>query len=427
MKQLRIFLLFFCSIILLASCSDLNKEEENVLPNLSSLGLTRAHEEIAANQMDFGVAFFRSIARQSDMRNVLVSPFSMSLDLSMLAEGASGKTYSELARGLGFEGFTSEQISEYYSAIIKANRANENTQVETANALWLNKNKLASASVNKSYVNEVKEKYDAQIEQIDFSEGQMFKIINQWGEDHTNGRIKNLLTSNPSEDVVAILTNALYFEGTWLWGRYEKTKKDFRGIDETVNNHDFIFGTNSYQSEYNTTWSKSKDPAALTLGYGDGYKIMIIVPPAGKSLDKFVNDITAQNIRTWANKSTIPDEKIKMTFYLPTFHIESSNSVKFCKQALQDMGINSIFGPFADLDKICPDVYVNSVFQQTFIDLNEYGTTAAAVSYLDISGPSYVTPLYEKEYDFVVDRPFVYVIMDRYQSILFMGTVTDLK
>ena len=178
MKQLRYILLFFCLIIFLASCSDLNKkEEENALPNLSSLGLTKAHEEIAANQMDFGVAFFRSIARQSDMRNVLVSPFSMSLDLSMLAYGASGETYSELAKGLGFENFTSEQIGDYYSAVIEANRANENTQVEIANAIWLNTKEIASSSVNKSYVNEVKEKYDAQIEQLDFREKQIFKII----------------------------------------------------------------------------------------------------------------------------------------------------------------------------------------------------------------------------------------------------------
>ena len=116
------------------------------------------------------------------MRNVLVSPFSMSLDLSMLAYGASGETYSELAKGLGFENFTSEQIGDYYSAVIEANRANENTQVEIANALWLNTKEIASSSVNKSYVNEVKEKYDAQIEQLDFRENQIFKIINKWGE-----------------------------------------------------------------------------------------------------------------------------------------------------------------------------------------------------------------------------------------------------
>ena len=427
MKQLRYILLFFCSIIFLASCSDLNKQEENALPNLSSLGLTKAHEEIAANQMDFGVAFFRSIARQSDMRNVLVSPFSMSLDLSMLAYGASGETYSELAKGLGFENFTSEQIGDYYSAVIEANRANENTQVEIANAIWLNTKEIASSSVNKSYVNEVKEKYDAQIEQLDFRENQIFKTINKWGEDHTNGKIKNILTSNPSMDVTAILTNAMYFSSSWLWGRYEKTKKDFRGIDRTVNNHDFIFGTNSYWSEFNTTWSQSKEPAALTLGYGEGYRIMIIVPPVGTSLKKFVNGITAQDIRKWANKSKVPDDKIKMTFYLPTFYIESSNSAKLCRQALQDIGINKLFGPSADLNKICPGVYVNSVFQRTFIDLNENGTTAAAVSFVDLTEPTYVASLFEKEYEFVVDRPFVYAIMDRYQSILFMGTVTDLN
>ena len=174
--------LLLTALFLLSSCSDFNKEKNVDLPDLSSLGLTRAHEEIAANQMDFGVAFFRSIARQSDMRNVLVSPFSMSLDLSMLAYGASGETYSELAKGLGFENFTSEQISDYYSAVIEANRANENTQVEIANALWLNTKEIASSSVNKSYVNEVKEKYDAQIEQLDFRENQIFKIINKWGE-----------------------------------------------------------------------------------------------------------------------------------------------------------------------------------------------------------------------------------------------------
>jgi len=67
------------------------------------LGLTRAHEEIAASQMDFGVEIFKSLAEQKEMENFLVSPFSLSLDLAMLASGAEGMTYQELVKGLGFE------------------------------------------------------------------------------------------------------------------------------------------------------------------------------------------------------------------------------------------------------------------------------------------------------------------------------------
>ena len=130
--------LLLTALFLLSSCSDFNKEKNVDLPDMSSLGLTRVHEEIAARQMDFGVELFKSIAEQKEMNNFLVSPFSLSLDLAMVASGAEGKAYEELAKGLGFGDFTAQQIGEYYSAIIDKDGSDSYTTFKIANAAWIN-------------------------------------------------------------------------------------------------------------------------------------------------------------------------------------------------------------------------------------------------------------------------------------------------
>ena len=162
--------------------------------------------------MDFGVEFFKSVATQKK-ESVLVSPFSMSLVLSMLDHGATGKTYEELTKGLGFEGYTPEQIAEYYSAIISADTSTKKGDFKTANALWVN-TENNNSDVRENYKEEVKSFYDAQVESLDFSENSMKEIVNKWASDNTKGKIPSILAKEPQK-CVALLASALYFNEPW--------------------------------------------------------------------------------------------------------------------------------------------------------------------------------------------------------------------
>ncbi len=425
MKNKCIVSIAFAAVVLflvVTSCSDFGRDRNTVLPDLSSLGLTRAHEEIAASQMDFGVEFFKSVATQKK-ESVLVSPFSMSLVLSMLDHGATGKTYEELTKGLGFEGYTPEQIAEYYSAIISADTSTKKGDFKTANALWVN-TENNNSDVRESYKEEVKSFYDAQVESLDFSENSMKEIVNKWASDNTKGKIPSILAKEPQK-CVALLASALYFNEPWT-AVYQQTKKVFNGLNKKSAVYTFFTGTSmgDYIVEYNTEWNNSKEPAMLSLRYEDGFVARIIVPPAESSFNDFVEDITASKLSSWIKKSSTMGSDAQMTFFVPVFRKDCDIDKKQCQKALEDVGIKDIFRFSASFGKIGDAIYVKEMVQKTFIDFNERGTEAVSATIAHI-GSSGAAPQ-PRKYDFVVDRPFIYVIMDRWGSILFMGTVTDL-
>ncbi|HZW06677.1 MAG TPA: serpin family protein, partial [Phycisphaerales bacterium] len=50
----------------------------------------------------FGIELYRALAAAGPDRNLFVSPYSISVAMTMAAEGASGETEAELARVLRF-------------------------------------------------------------------------------------------------------------------------------------------------------------------------------------------------------------------------------------------------------------------------------------------------------------------------------------
>ena len=422
------------------SCSGLDGDRNTIVPDLSpdlsSLGLTKAHEEIAASQMDFGVNIFKALAnQQEEMDNLLVSPFSLSLDLSMLASGAEGETYEELVRGLGFEGYTTEQLGEYYSGIINANYADSSTTFEIANALWINTGNAAKIKVKETYVDEVSDLYRSSVEALDFHDNNMVDIINQWGRNNTHGYVDPVLAEKdaPSPDyTLLMLTNALYFSGNWSVGlrngAYQEKTKRFYNLDGSLSAPKFFYGTNNFYSEYNTAWDNSEEPAILTLSYGDHhFKMMIIVPPKDKNFKAFVSSLSASDIINWKKKSHREDAEKKITFYVPQFKETVALTHSMMRDALKEVGISKIYDP-GGLTKISdnPSLSVDKVLQKASIEVDKEGTTAAAVTVIQ-AGFTAFPHSYKREYDFVVDRPFVYAIVDDFNSILFMGMVTNLK
>ncbi|MBR5703345.1 MAG: hypothetical protein IKX45_03745 [Bacteroidales bacterium] len=372
--------------------------------------------------------FFKSIAAQNKMKNVLVSPFSMSMDLSMLASGATGDTYKAISKGLGFEGFTTEQIGEYYSAVLKADYADTSTVFKTANALWCNTDDQRII-VKEAYKDEIKALYTAQIYSISF-EKEAVKAINNWANENTDGLIKKIMDQAPVSSSL-ILTNALLFEGKW-WVPdpdipfYKKTRKQFTNIEDKTSEHDYFTGSTGLVG-YNTLWETPKEPAIFSLQYKGPFQMVIIVPPADARFDKFVRSLSANDIRFWLKNYSFatPELPYEMTFYVPMFNIEYSAEPNQCYKTLCDMGLKKVFA-FGGYDKITDDaIGVEKVYQKTAIEVDEKGTKAAAVTVIEM-GASAPPQQPRLKYDFVVDRPFVYAIMDQYQSILFMGTVTDL-
>jgi serpin B len=93
-------------------------------------------------------------------------------------------------------------------------------------------------------------------------------------------------------------------------------------------------------------------------------------------------------------------------------------------ESLQKLGMTRAFQPYqADFSRLSPsrglELYIDKVLQRTFVDVNEEGTEAAAVTSVGIVPVSLPPAIY-------VDRPFVFALRERISgTILFLGKVVD--
>lgn len=417
----------FVSICLLStfsSCSDLDRGD-GISINLSKLGLTKSHEEIARCQTDFGVDFFKSIYA-FEKKNMVVSPFSMSMDLAMLSAGTAGGTYKELSKGLGFEGYSVQELSEYYSAVVNYDRSADNPVFKVANALWINTEQ--PVKVKEEFVSFVNEYYGASVEEVAGNED-MLERLNKWASDNTDGLIDNI-GSNPPSTWKTCLSNALYFESRWA-DEYHSVVKEFTDKSGNASEREFFKGLLPVGcSGYNLDWSNKKEPAMLCLPYSGNksFAMLIIVPPVkNPSIDKFVESLSARKVSDMYNamfEQKGSGNNDVVTFYVPAFEIDSPINQEYLIESLYSLGIKSIFSDGADFSKMSDvPLNVNQVNQRSIIITDAVGTTAASISAAYTAGAIYA--LHNYKYDFVVDRPFVFAIIDKFQNIHFMGAVVE--
>lgn len=407
MKMRNMILAATLLVSCLASCDggllDSGREYDEYKPVV----LTRAQEEVAASEVDFGIGLFSDIASQ-ESGNVMISPFSASLCLSLIASGTDGDTYAQMASALGFENFTSEQIGSYYSTMVDALlKADNGTKLAVANAVWA----AEGLDIRREYVSEVKQYYKAEVDNLDFSKSSSVKTINKWCSDNTNGMIKKILDDvDPALRVV--LANALYFKGTWQGGPFDGSDMEFRNISGTTAFVKSFSGTKGVQSYF------GKDVSVISLPYGNGaFNMIVVLPAEGTDFNAFVKSLTADKWNSW--RSSLSQAQVE--FRIPTFKSEYRMAENF-KAALGRMGMVLPFTGAADFSRMCSaeSLYVSDIIQKTAIDVNEKGTEAAAVTIgmmkCTSAGPEHL------QY-FIADRPFVYAIVEQScPGILFIGT-----
>lgn len=400
------FLTIVLSAVCLGACGDIddrNSDNDTYVP----VTLTRAQEEVAASEVDFGIDLFSSIASQ-EKGNVMISPFSASLCLSLIASGADGQTYAQMASAMGFEGFSSEQIGSYYRTMTDALlKADSSTKIAVANAVWAAKD----LKIRSEYVSEVKEYYNAKVDNLDFGKSSAVNTINKWASDNTNGMIKKVLDQTDPM-IRMVLANALYFKGTWTGGPYDKGDMQFRNIDGVTSSVKSFTGHKSIQSYF------GKDASVISLPYGNGaFNMIVVLPAEGADFNAFVNGLTAEKWTFW--RQSLGDCEVE--FRIPTFKSEYRMADNF-KAALQAMGMVLPFTGDADFSRMCSQesLYISDIIQKTAIDVNEKGTEAAAVT-IGIMKTTSAGPMDTKY--FIADRPFVYAIVEKTcPSLLFIGT-----
>ena len=357
----------------------------------------------------FAFGLFQDIVAYDESDIVFISPLSASIALSMTAAGAEGATQEEMLRTLGFGGLSVKDLNACNRGIIDLLSSDpEGVELNVANSLWVSDR----FTLKSRYIRTAGSEYSARVSNLDFSDPASPSVINRWCAENTAGRIDKMI-ENIDPATQMYLLNALYFKGMWTtpFDAANTRKEIFHG-NRRDSEVEFMHRTAGFQ------YYIGPEGALLELPYGEGSFVMdIFLPAEGVSADEFASGLDGEALSTLTG--LLQSDRIKVT--LPKFKAEYETSLN---ATLQHLGMRDAFTPSADFSGMSKEpLMISEVKQKTFIELNEEGSEAAAVTSVAVMR----TSLAPEPLEFRVDRPFVFLIRELTSgTVLFMGLVRNL-
>jgi serpin B len=365
----------------------------------------------------FAVDLYQQLRTQPG--NLFFSPESISTAFAMAYAGANGQTAAEMQQVFHFT-LPPERLHPAMGALLAGmNSPHPGYDLHVADGLWAEQD----THFLPAYLKLVESNYGAGFHPVNFktSPEAARSTINAWVEKQTNDKIQNLLvpgTITPATRLV--LTNAIYFKGSWS-ERFDKaqTKDEEFQLSEAENvKAPLMHRTGSYRYYDGGTFQ------ALDLPYkGNELSMVVLLPKEIAGLPALEKSFTAAAANEWLEKLEIED---KVILTLPRFKMTQQFELS---GVLGKMGMARAFSNAADFSGMDgkPDFAISAAIHKAFIDVNEEGTEAAAATAIVIRSMAARLPMPEPPpIVFRADHPFLFLIRDNTSgAILFMGRVTD--
>ncbi len=361
----------------------------------------------------FGLEIFQKIRQTGKEENIMISPLSISVAFAMAYNGADKETKTEMEKAMKLNGLTTEQINNSYKMLISALQSLDKEVVfEIANAIFY----AEGFSVNPGFLNINKTVYNAEVQKLNFGSPAAVPTINKWVADKTHDKIKSIIDQlNPLDRMV--LVNAIYFNGIWK-NKFEEKGTHLLNFTKTG-------GVNvevpTMKKEEKLAYTTNSIFSAVKMPYGNGqYNMIVLLPAPNKTSQDLINELTLDKWKNWIkNFETKDPVVVRMPRFRFAFETKLMN-------VLAQMGMEKAFqAGKANFSKISnEELYISSAVHKSFIDVNENGTEAAAVTGLTFTTTSAGNEP-PKTY-FIVDRPFVFAITEKdTDAILFIGEVRN--
>ncbi len=354
---------------------------------------------------------------KSGQGNLLYSPYSLFQALTMVYAGARGDTASQIRDVLHYP-ISDEELHRVSNALnlalsSKANASNQGDQAFTlqiANALWA----MQNGHIEESYLDLLSENYSAGMRTVDFAQSQeAADLINLWAQENTNNKIKEI--ANPdmfNVNTRLALTNAVYFKGAWRFPFEEVNthKQAFTLLDGDQVDVDMMrISTEEFRA------LKNDQIQMVELGYANSSMVMDLIAPVGGNWEAFSQTLTSGLLDDYLEQ--LSTNRVDLS--LPKFKIETPEMDLI--NPMQDLGMIDLFGMGADLSGMTGDksLLISTLVQKAFIDVNEAGTEAAAVTIAVAQEKGMISP---EPITITFDSPFLFLIRDRETgAILFIG------
>ena len=347
--------------------------------------------------------------------NIFFSPYSISTALAMTYEGARGKTAEEIQSVFHFPTDSNLRKSAFAAIHNQLNKPDVKYKLSIANALWAqNDYKFLN-----DYLTTLQQYYAGKATNVDFKKSteETRQTINKWVEDKTNNKIKNLFPQGSLNNMTRlVLTNAIYFKGTWI-KQFEK--KQTRDDDFRVNSTNTVKVSMMQRTDKDAkfNYTETDNLQVLEMPYeGDKLSMMVLLPKNDK-LSSLENLLSLEKINDWKSKL----QKQRVDVFMPKFTFDTKY---FISGTLAKMGMPTAFTNNADFSGMdgTKNLSIQNVIHQAFVDVNEEGTEAAAATGISMG----LTSMPQQTPLFRADHPFIFVIQDKDNgNILFFGRVSN--
>ncbi|GAB6024147.1 hypothetical protein CHUAL_008857 [Chamberlinius hualienensis] len=378
---------------------------------------------LAEGNLKFALKLYKELGNDNEGGNVFVSPFSVTMALSMVSVGAEGQTANELEKTLGLDHLNSrEDINLAALDILKSlcldgsnGSRNLTYTLNAANGLFIEE----TFNISEEYKNNLTTYFLSRVEPVDFKNNSEAarNEINSWVAEKTKDKITNLFPPGIlSSDTRLVVTNAVYFKGNWAQKFNPRlTKKQ-------------EFHVNGKKSVHvDTMFIRDKFPYAendelkcqiIELSYlGDRLSMYVILPKERDGLPELETRLTPTTFKSLRNFRPRPKSVV---LSIPKFKLDLISNVE---AALKTLGVNQAFiSGQADLSSISEEeLYISKIIHKAFVEVNEEGSEAAAATAVGIN-----TFSLEIDAEFKADHPFLFIIYDKVTDlILFIGRLNS--
>ena len=362
---------------------------------------------------DYNVKLIKTVNSTQD-GNYLISPYSIEIALNMLKAGAKEDTYKQIDDVVGTRDIPVFSVKDRISV-------------------------TNGAFIKDSYKDDVKKDYYDKLASFDaeiiFDKFATPEKINNWVKEHTYGMIPKILDSM-SKDFVLGIANAVAIDVEWD-SQFECQNTNKAEFVKTDGKKMKVQMMHAKYERGDTKYFETDDAKGVILPYMsydkdgvDEYRskeneftqleFVGILP--NENVDKYIEGLTSDKLSKFDEKVTTTAEA-DIVLSLPRFAY--SFDLENFMEVLQAMGIKDVFDPDkSNLSGIMDmPLYVSTAIHKTYIDLNEKGTKAAAITYFGMDKASSVPPQRDKKI-IEFNKPFVYMIRDsKTKEILFFGVV----
>ncbi len=386
----------------------------SVLP-LARVACAETEEGLTSAYAKFGFKLFHKLIENNKDQNLFVSPASVAIALAMTYNGAAADTRQAMAGTLEFQGLSLDQVNQGNARLRQAlDNPDPKVKLNLANSLWLQQ----GFTFKPEFLQSNEKSFGAALQVLNFADPGASKTINAWVAKATAGKITEIV-SRAQPPLVII--NAIYFKGTWTrpFDKALTKERPFTLADGRQKSVPMMSQAGKYQY-----WQSPKFQA-ISLPYGEKgrFNLKIFLPVQGSSLKEFLRELNAANWQQWQDKF----QPTPGSIVLPRFKLTYQASLA---KALKALGMGVAFDQQkANFSNLCPatGVFIDDVIHKTFVEVNEEGTEAAAVTAVQMAGAARV-PHPQEPFTMVVDRPFLVALDDSETgALLFLGAIVEPK